>query len=419
MSELALMNRRLMNSGLNRKVLSPAPQEKNLVNETWEELNRYVEKGYIPNFLLCRDRFFRIQVDRLLAESKSRSVQNKLVSIQKLLANEKNDDEIYRFLSQLSSGYGAEKVSSSEESARMVPIESFRVPLGEKINIHGTAGKVVDDIEKFYTRRLRFPEMPCYKNHKQYILLAGPSGTGKTTVAKALAQRMEADFIAVDAAQIRSSGYGESAARMQSIFKQAGELCKESEKKVLLFIDEVDHLVPSRAKNPHEASVALMAEILQFMDGVQSLQFGTDRLIMLFATNREEDIDTAFKTRVKMVNIPLPDFSVRCGIVKSLLKTAPQHCAVDDSDIEKAVRTTEPEFCSRNGKLYAFTGRDLERAVVRASDLAVERFLKGDSAISSRIRLIGKNDRPQICLDDLLQAFSEESRRLSETIGQK
>ncbi len=134
---------------------------------------------------------------------------------------------------------------------------------------------------------LRFPEV--YANAKveppRGILLSGPPGSGKTLIARALANQCEASFISVKGPELLSKWVGESEKGVREIFRHAKQAAP-----CIIFFDELDALAPRRGQgNDGGVGDRVIAQLLTEMDGIE----GREGVITLAATNRPELIDPA------------------------------------------------------------------------------------------------------------------------------
>ena len=116
------------------------------------------------------------------------------------------------------------------------------------------------------------------------VLLVGPPGTGKTLTARSLANVLGVNYIAIVGPEIISKYYGEAETRLRQVFEKAAKSSP-----CLIFIDEIDALVPNRANVEGEVEKRLVAQLLGLMDGFTT----TKGVIVLAATNRPDAIDPA------------------------------------------------------------------------------------------------------------------------------
>ncbi|MEI6378917.1 MAG: ATP-binding protein [Candidatus Falkowbacteria bacterium] len=136
------------------------------------------------------------------------------------------------------------------------------------------------------------------------ILLHGPSGTGKTILAGALANAIDANFYSINLKEIFSMWYGESVQNTQRVFDEARADIEYTKKPGLIFFDEIDALVGDR-DGSHEETGRVIQVILTNLDGLVPCT----GLTVIAATNRLNAIDNAFKrpNRMdKLIKVDLP-----------------------------------------------------------------------------------------------------------------
>src|SRR6266487_2879044 len=134
---------------------------------------------------------------------------------------------------------------------------------------------------------LRFPEV--YANVKaeppRGVLLSGPPGSGKTLIARALANQCEASFISIKGPELLSKWVGEAEKGIREVFRHAKQAAP-----CIIFFDEIDSLAPRRSGDTdRNFSNGVIAQLLTEMDGIE----GREGVIVLAATNRSELIDPA------------------------------------------------------------------------------------------------------------------------------
>jgi len=157
------------------------------------------------------------------------------------------------------------------------------------------------------------------------ILLHGPSGTGKTLLAKAVATQSEANFVSVRGPELLSKWVGESERGIREIFKRARQSAP-----CVVFFDEIDSIAPIRGAGGETAvTERVVSQLLTELDGMENMH----GVIVLAATNRADMIDPALLRPGrfdKIIQIPLPDKESRRSILKINAEKIPT--ITDESD---------------------------------------------------------------------------------------
>lgn len=145
------------------------------------------------------------------------------------------------------------------------------------------------------------------------ILLNGPPGTGKTTLAKVIASTASLAFFAVKADEVISKWVGESEKNMTKLFNSALKYAPS-----VIFIDEIDSIGKSRSGNQVWAD-NLLNHLLQLIDGVVR----TEGLYIIGATNRADLVDAALKRAGrlnKVIEVPLPNYDARLALFELYMR---------------------------------------------------------------------------------------------------
>lgn len=97
------------------------------------------------------------------------------------------------------------------------------------------------------------------------LLLYGPPGSGKTLLAKAIANECSMNFISIKGPELLNMYVGESEKNIREVFERG-----RANKPCVLFFDEIDALAPARTKNSDQNNVMdrIVAQFMTEMDGV-------------------------------------------------------------------------------------------------------------------------------------------------------
>lgn len=155
----------------------------------------------------------------------------------------------------------------------------------------------------------------------QGILLFGPPGTGKTMLARAVAQESNSTFFSISASSLTSKFLGESEKLVRALFLMARALAP-----AIIFVDEIDSLLSARSDSgEHETSRRIKTEFLVQWSALQHAAAGKEhedvsRVLVLAATNLPWVIDEAARRRfVRRQYIPLPEPETRERHIEKLL----------------------------------------------------------------------------------------------------
>ena len=155
------------------------------------------------------------------------------------------------------------------------------------------------------------------------VLLVGPPGTGKTLTARALAEELGVNYIAIVGPEVIGKYYGEGEAKLRAIFEKATRSAP-----CLIFIDEIDSLAPDRSKVEGEVEKRSVAQLLGLMDGFAQ----TKGVIVLAATNRPDHIDPALRRPGRFdreIRFGVPDRKGRLEILQIMTRAMPLDSSVN------------------------------------------------------------------------------------------
>src|SRR3954470_18789552 len=152
------------------------------------------------------------------------------------------------------------------------------------------------------------------------VLMYGPPGTGKTMLAKATAGEIDATFFRISPADVLSKWVGEAEQNIKKLFDAA-----VNEPRAIIFIDEIEALVPARRDEGSSVMQRVVPQILQGMEGFDKKSGGTPVLFM-GATNVPWQLDPAVLRPGRFdekIYIPLPDLPARRKMLELYLSKRP------------------------------------------------------------------------------------------------
>ncbi|CAN4087681.1 unnamed protein product [Withania somnifera] len=222
----------------------------------------------------------------------------------------------------------------------------------------GALDETKESLQELVMLPLRRPDLfnggllkPC-----RGILLFGPPGTGKTMLAKAIANEAGASFINVSMSTITSKWFGEDEKNVRALFTLASKVSP-----TIIFVDEVDSMLGQRTRvGEHEAMRKIKNEFMTHWDGL--LTKPGERILVLAATNRPFDLDEAIIRRFeRRIMVGLPAAENREKILRTLLAKE----KVEDLDFKELAAMTE-----------GYSGSDLKNLCTTAAYRPVRELIQ-------------------------------------------
>jgi transitional endoplasmic reticulum ATPase len=241
----------------------------------------------------------------------------------------------------------------SELEAAVEESALFESPPGLTLDDVGGLNEEVDRIRDAVLKPSRHPEVfdAIGVDLSNGVLLHGPPGTGKSLIARAVANALDEPYAGVSAADLGSEYVNRGAQNVQKLFAEA-----ERRQPCVVFIDELDSLARSRSEGPDQTdgSRQMITQLLQELDRIQ----GSD-ILVLAATNLVDDIDGAIRRSGRFdrkVHIGAPDADDRREIFQVHLRDKRVDGPIDWDEL---LEWTE-----------GFSGADIATAVNQAGQAA-------------------------------------------------
>lgn len=199
----------------------------------------------------------------------------------------------------------------------------------------GGLGKQIKLIRELVQLPLRFPHVYRHLGitAPRGIILYGPPGSGKTHLARAVANEVEARFYYINGPDVIGTYTGETEANLRRIFNEAGHHSPS-----IIFIDELDAMAPKRGETGAHSDTRTVTQLLALMDGLKRV----DAVIVIGTTNRLDAVDSAFRRPGRFdreIFVGPPDAGGRREILEIHTREMPLSDAAQDFLDEIARRT--------------------------------------------------------------------------------
>jgi transitional endoplasmic reticulum ATPase len=254
--------------------------------------------------------------------------------------------------------HGVVRVTKETEVVvKSEPVSESMVRIGE---VHyediGGLKNELEKVREMVELPIRYPELfeRLGIEPPRGVLMHGSPGTGKTLLAKAVANESEAHFIYISGPELVSKFVGESEERLREIFKEAQEKAP-----TIIFMDEIDAIAPKREEATNEVERRMVSQLLTLMDGMGA----RGNVIVIGATNRPNAIDPALRRPGRFdreIEIGVPNRDARKEILQIHTRNMP---LAKDVKLDDIAATT-----------HGYTGADIA-ALAREAAMAQLRHI--------------------------------------------
>ncbi|MFB6283142.1 MAG: AAA family ATPase [Halobacteria archaeon] len=223
------------------------------------------------------------------------------------------------------------------------------------------------------------------------VLLHGPPGTGKTMLARAVANHSNAHFQKISGSDVFEKNYGESEENIRQLFNNA-----KSNQPAVVFVDEIDSMTPERdgLTGGNQVERRVVNAVKDAMDGFEK----DDRVIVLAATNYVDDVDDALLRPGRF------DRSVKIGVPDSRDRKEILEIHLD----EMKFKFDDAEFVEKEllSQTVGYTGADIKN-LCQEANLAMQRRLREKYPGYESVGEILRKENEGYARDDFATALEE------------
>lgn len=273
--------------------------------------------------------------------------------------NEPVSQETKDKLNEIKCEYDMKKRLESTKD-EVIQTENKLVNNADKVTFDDVIG--LDNVKEMINQMIVYPfkYKTIYKAFKRDlgggILLYGAPGTGKTMIAKAIANEIDAKFFSIKCSDIVSKWYGESERKIRELFEEA----KKYERSIIFF-DEFDSLGTNRDQSTSHSANMVVSELLSQIDGFESK---SNTILLIASTNKPWNIDSALLRSGRLnkkVYIGLPNQISRQNLIIHEMKELP----IDKLDYASLSNITD-----------GFSNADIVELCNTVKDIAIKRSIE-------------------------------------------
>lgn len=271
---------------------------------------------------------------------------------------------------------------------------------------------------------LRFPDIYSQMGIEpaRGIILHGPPGNGKTLVARAISNELDASFHYINGPDIVSTGYGESEQQLRQLFQEARSSLPSA-----VFIDEMDAITAKREDTGTLADLRLVTQLMELMDGLQN----NEGVMVIGTTNRIDAIDPALRRpgrfdreiyigppneqeREDILHIHTRRMLLDDDVSRHLPELARQTNGYSGADLKELAREAGVNALRR---YFGRDWTDIDRSTVALSDLEVERedFERALETVRPSVLRDSISPASKLTWDDV-GGYSREKSRIRELV---
>ena len=309
------------------------------------------------------------EYQRMKADSLKPTVKKLLKEMKKDKEKEKEKDKELNSDSQTflnkKRNLPKNKLPISINSTNTFNPEKFLYKPTIKLNSLGGMNEIIQRITELISNPLNY-----YSAYKELntlpikgLLLCGPPGCGKTTLAYGIGGQFEIPFYKITGPDIISSLSGQSEQIIRNLFNEVTQSAPS-----ILFIDEIETIIGRREAANKEMERRIVAQIMTCIDDINEKQFEINAPVFIIgATSKPEFIDSSMRRSGRFdveIHIGFPSLEMREEMLKSITKKNKISPKINFSEIAK--------------KTPGYLAADLQALCRAAGHNAINRLIKTD-----------------------------------------